>query len=276
MDKITSIESYLEWVRNCKYIQVADLTWQQDHLFFRGQADAEWKLTPSIFRKPGTDENKLLRDTFRYAWKYLQEYPTNLEKMIVLQHYGLHTRLLDLTSNPLIALFFACSDEEKKDGKVFCYCADGEENEYYPKLIADMVMKNIFNSTEYDMIIESERKSLNIPNERFEKWKKELYTPQFFLSPYNNNRVTAQRGAFIIAPLRPSDNPQHQFHEKQIEGMPNWHKNQALIDKDSKKSLLKELALMGIDISTVYPDFEHLLSFLNQQSQKADDLKIDI
>ena len=272
IEKITSVKKYITWINHCKKFN----GFQQDHLFFRGQADAEWKLTPSIYRKPGTDENKLLRDTFRYAWKYLQEYPTNLEKMIVLQHYGLHTRLLDLTSNPLIALFFACSDEEKKDGKVFCYCANDEENEYYPKLIADMVMKNIYNSTEYDMIIESERKSLNIPNERFEEWKKELCTPQFFLSPYNNNRITAQRGAFIIAPLKPSDNPQHQFYEKEIEKMPNWHKNHALIDKDSKKNLLKELALMGIDISTVYPDFEHLLSFLNQQYQIENNVRIDV
>lgn len=33
---------------------------------------------------------------------------------------------------------------------------------------------------------------------------------------------------------------------------------------------------MGMDISTVYPDFEHLLSFLNHQYQIADDVKMDI
>ena len=120
IEEIKSIENYLNWVRNCSTLESAGQNWQQHHLYFRGQANCEWKLVPSVFVNKD-NEYELLHDAYRHAWKYLQDYPTDLEKMVVLQHYGLHTRLLDLTSNPLIALYFACSGYDDMDGKVFCY-----------------------------------------------------------------------------------------------------------------------------------------------------------
>ena len=38
-----------------------------------------------------------------------------------MQHYGLPTRILDITANTLVALYFAVSENEDKDGVVYLF-----------------------------------------------------------------------------------------------------------------------------------------------------------
>lgn len=82
---------------------------------FRGHANSGWKLVPKVGRKEyrGHEENLF------QAWKRRAvEHPTShanseLELLAIAQHHGLATRLLDWTTNPLIAAFFSVREPER-------------------------------------------------------------------------------------------------------------------------------------------------------------------
>ena len=79
-------------------------------IFYRGHADENWKLQPSIFRAlNGVEKEHLLfRDMVAHEPQSFSECKTALDYLVQMQHYGLPTRLLDVTTNPLVALYFAC------------------------------------------------------------------------------------------------------------------------------------------------------------------------
>jgi len=94
--------------------------------WFRGQSNIAWRLLP----KAGRDEFYLPedRDLGRFnSWKnqaigYSTDLPKNdWECLAVAQHYGLATRLLDWTYNPMVATFFAVNENYESDGAVFGY-----------------------------------------------------------------------------------------------------------------------------------------------------------
>jgi len=60
-----------------------------------------------------------------------------LEWLAVAQHHGMSTRLLDWTTNPLAALWFAIRSAEKKDDAVDVWCLDARERGVVPKKIKD-------------------------------------------------------------------------------------------------------------------------------------------
>lgn len=86
--------------------------------FFRGEHKdfLETALVPNVFRSSSYQryETDILLELIANAPENFSN-KTTFEQLVLAQHYGAPTRLLDISSNPLIALFFACENYSDKN-----------------------------------------------------------------------------------------------------------------------------------------------------------------
>lgn len=109
------IESVVEYISKVdELLRLSNFSPKVDTAFFRGHADEQWKLKPSLLRNDGLIKNEDLMYRAIIA-KHTSEFTmcsSALDYLVKMQHYGLPTRLLDLTTNPLVALYFACEEHQ--------------------------------------------------------------------------------------------------------------------------------------------------------------------
>ena len=120
---ITSIYDYI------KVIMEKQAKFAYNTLLFRGQSNQCYELIPSIARGHKmpcdisifNEERNLIEMAKYYMPDIFKRDLLPLDLLALLQHYGIPTRLLDVTENPLVALYFACNDCFDKDGEIFVF-----------------------------------------------------------------------------------------------------------------------------------------------------------
>lgn len=185
LDNLIEIDSVSSFISEVKALrESADGT--STEWYFRGQEADFWDIEPSVFRNDMLSiEHKLMQIPLQKIPMEFKEFSTLFDIMTKYQHYGMCTRLLDLTTNPLVALYFACkihgneeyeSDDEKVEKEP--YGVIYYTNNYYPSQSTDKEVKIVSALASYDLskentiseILERLRQNQIIDIETKDRW----------------------------------------------------------------------------------------------------------
>lgn len=95
-----------------------------DNIYFRGQSAKYSTIISGLPRANGfiNNEHSMFKETLLERQQEFANMTMPMAQLAKMQHYGLPTRLVDFTVNPLIALFFAVQDHtDDSDAIVFIY-----------------------------------------------------------------------------------------------------------------------------------------------------------
>ena len=248
--------------------------------FFRGHSSYDYKLIPSLYRKEEYYENEdLMYMDFKTQFYNELAHKKYIEILTTMQHYNMPTRLLDTTSNPLVSLYMTVDKvdnshvEDDLIGEVIVMKEDKRNIKYSDSnavtiLSSLAVLETKYKQELYEKIVESiEKNDSSIYKEclsykRFiaevrnelAYFDESFFTPEVLLSPKHvkvgmiNERIIAQSGNFILFGLYDYINKNHVQLNTII-------KERIFIV--NKKNILKQLELLNISDSTMYPDKDH-------------------
>lgn len=121
--------------------------------FFRGHSDKTYKLEPSIYRNKGLirNESSIIRDAIVSSPDDFNTSMSLFETLVKLQHYGYPTRLLDLTTNVLVALYFCVRNESESEGELLILDIPNEYIKYYDSDTVSILSALSFRNYNFDI-----------------------------------------------------------------------------------------------------------------------------
>ena len=252
-----------------------------DTIFYRGHSDINYVMQPSIMRNDKwlEHEHNMYNEIIIECPDSFEKCNTHLEKLVEMQHYGLPTRLLDITRNPLVALYFACCASPTKCGEVV-FISSKDCIIKYPQsdcasIIASLPVFSYQNKEDFrEMALEPlSKKEFNKKADRLVKEirtekpgfsatidKEDLLNSYIVLAVKNNRRIVNQDGAFILCGLLDRKELLNKYRL-----MMNGKKVVFVIDKKHKKDILEDLKQCSIHYATLFPEIECVADYVKKK-----------
>jgi type I restriction enzyme M protein len=249
LEPVESITDFVERISKIK-AKHRPVTW------YRGHSDANFRLVPTIGRPFcyngkkitfSAEQERLLLHRFRrriypIAGRILNEW----EALLLARHHALPTRILDWSRLPLVALYFAASQHQDREGDVWAMVRFDDE------------------AHDLDVLHLSTRDTGHSPLTMFDRPAKHRAADAVkIVHPfYNSPRIVSQDGVFTLHsdPYRPLDEYVNQkFCDERLD---IEHLIKIPIVAKAKRSLVVQLDTFAINRRTVFPDLDGIAQHL--------------
>lgn len=294
--EITSVDEYMREISKLNQNKKDP----NAQMFFRGQAVDYWDIRPSIFRDQMLSvEHNLMSEPLRQIPNEFNNLGDSFEIMEKYQHYGMCTRLLDITTNPLVALYFSYErykKEEYKDRetknieKVAPRGIVYFKEDNMPLKYNDLEVRIISRLASYDMnsdrtleeIVEKLYQDTVISMDLKKKWLEENGMFEFIhicqsvctvLPIMNNDRLIRQSGAFLLPGkfivTNRGDNLKNAIIAKAESNLRNEFEGMFFyIDDNNKEKIRTELENCNISEANLFPELEYQLKYIRKHNEQ--------
>ncbi|MCU7997286.1 FRG domain-containing protein [Shewanella sp. SM95] len=262
---------------------ISDIKKKPDHtLFFRGHADTEYLAQPSIFRSiPDSEtaakyidkEEQLFHDMIMRCPEDFANCSSAFDFLVKMQHYGLPTRLLDITSNPLVALYFACcslsgTGKNSKTGEVLIYQVPDKDIKFYDSDTVSVISNFAKLQSNFDKNNRIDRKryihTIKAEKPYFEDdiVEDDLHRVICVKPKLDNKRIIKQSGAFLLFGMGRSTGHQKVTAAKIPDEFNSASINRINISASFKSKIIDELKSVAISEATLFPEIDSVARFL--------------
>lgn len=250
-------------------------------LLFRGQSNKAYELLPGIARGRHSscqctifnDERNLIEMSKFKMPDVFRNDQTPLELLALLQHHGIPTRLLDVTENALVALYFACCSNPDTDGEVIVFKHENEDVTNYPivNAIADSYrftrgtwtsLSLFYGDIKNQPYCLEQKQTYDICHKDDEsggEWVKKCCEKLLYIyAPIRSVRQQVQQGRYILFP----NHIDYVIHKEgafewTMDPIPKDHADivtRFIIPKEIKKQLLLDMAVLGVSEDFLFCD----------------------
>ena len=288
MAEVVHVQSFAEYWQAVK--RIAPMQGEDEMLFFRGVSNASYGWLTGI-QVNALQPHAKGEDDFYHS--LLLEYPEDfdrkdhLEVLAKMQHYGLPTRLLDMSTNILTAAFFAVEQNQSVSGKVDVFRVKKRDVLHHnsdrarmlaclPPLrsevkaqITDFCRTHPGKITDQQIVGHPEmEKLLHEIRGEFPAFEtaiigEDLLRSFFVQAQLSNPRMRVQSGFFLITGLDAAEQERYLRH---------CHVATLKIAAGAKKEFLKDLEWMHVKTDTIYPDLERTALYIRSKKLRWGDL----